>query len=50
MNIVFWVLVIFIGIAAFLTSELIEKQKIEKWNGSVPQVQGDSTPIVKISE
>ena len=37
-------------IAASLTSELIEKQKIEKWNGSVPQVQGDSTPIVKIAE
>ena len=37
-------------IAASLTSELIEKQKIEKWNGSVPQVQGNSTPIVKSAE
>lgn len=37
-------------IAASLTPELIEKQKIEKWNGSVPQVQGNSTPIVKIAE
>ena len=37
-------------IAASLTSELIEKQKIEKWNGSVPQVQGNSTPIVKTAE
>lgn len=37
-------------IAASLTPELIEKQKIEKWNGSVPQVQGDTTPIIKIAE
>lgn len=33
-------------IAKSLTPELIEKQKIEKWNGSVPQIQGGSTPIV----
>lgn len=37
-------------IAESLTKELIEKQKIEKWNGDVPKVQGNSTPIVKISE
>lgn len=33
-------------IAKSLTPKLIEKQKIEKWNGSVPQIQGGSTPIV----
>lgn len=37
-------------IAESLTPELIEKQKIEKWNGDVPQVQGNSTPIVDVSE
>lgn len=37
-------------IAKSLTPELIEKQKIEKWNGSVPTVQGNSTPIVNIGE
>lgn len=37
-------------IAQSLTPELIEKQKIEKWNGDVPKVQGNSTPIVSISE
>ena len=29
---------------------LIEKIKLEKWNGTVPQVQGSSTPIVDIKE
>ena len=33
-------------VAGSLTPELIEKQKIEKWNGTVPQIQGDATPIV----
>lgn len=37
-------------IAQSLTPELIEKQKIEKWNGDVPKVQGSSTPIVTVSE
>lgn len=37
-------------IAQSLTPELIEKQKIEKWNGDVPRVQGNSTPIVTVSE
>ena len=37
-------------IAESLTPELIEKQKIEKWNGNVPQVQGSSTPIINMSE
>ena len=37
-------------IAESLTPELIEKQKIEKWNGNVPQVQGSSTPIINIRE
>ena len=33
-------------IAKSLTPELVEMRKIEKWNGAVPQIQGDSTPIV----
>lgn len=33
-------------VAGSLTSELIESKKIEKWNGTVPQIQGGSTPIV----
>ena len=37
-------------IAESLTSELIEKQKIEKWKGDVPQVQGSATPIINMSE
>lgn len=37
-------------IAGSLTPELIEKQKIEKWNGDVPTVQGTSTPIVNLGE
>ena len=35
-------------ISESLTSELIEKIKLEKWNGNVPQVQGSSTPIISI--
>lgn len=36
-------------IAESLTAELIEKQKIDKWNGDVPMVQGESAmPIVNI--
>lgn len=37
-------------IAESLTPELIEKQKIEKWKGDVPQVQGSATPIVDMTE
>lgn len=37
-------------ISQSLTPELIEKQKIEKWNGDVPKVQGNSTPIITVSE
>lgn len=37
-------------IAKSLTKELIEKNKIEKWNGDVPQVQGNSTPIIDMSK
>ena len=33
-------------VAGSLTPELIESKKIEKWNGTVPQIQGGSTPIV----
>lgn len=35
-------------IAESLTPELIEKLKIEQWNGNVPQVQGNGTPIINI--
>ena len=35
-------------IAASLTPELIEKMKIEQWNGNVPTVQGSSTPIISL--
>lgn len=35
-------------ISESLTPELIEKLQIERWNGSVPMVQGDSTPIISI--
>lgn len=35
-------------IAESLTPGLIEKLQIERWNGSVPMVQGDSTPIISI--
>ena len=37
-------------ISESLTPELIEKIKLEKWNGTVPQVQGSSTPIVDIKK
>ena len=37
-------------LAASLTPELIEKQKIEKWNGDVPQVQGSATPIINMTK
>ena len=37
-------------IAASLTPELIEKQKIEKWSGDVPTVQGSSTPIINMAQ
>lgn len=37
-------------IAGSLTKDLIEKQKIEKWKGEVPQVQGSSTPIINMTE
>lgn len=37
-------------IAASLTKELIEKKKIEKWNGEVPTVQGSNTSIVDLTK
>lgn len=37
-------------IAESLTPELIEKFKYEQWNGELPQVQGNNTPIVSIGE
>lgn len=35
-------------IADSLTPELIEKIKYEHWNGQLPQVQGNATPIIGI--
>lgn len=37
-------------IADSLTPELIEKNKIDKWNGDVPKVQGSGATIVDITE
>ena len=37
-------------IAESLTPTMIEKQKIEKWNGDVPTVQGSNTPIIDMSK
>lgn len=37
-------------IAESLTPELIEQKKINKWNGSVPQVQGSNTPIIDMTQ
>lgn len=37
-------------ISESLTENLINKIKYEKWNGEVPYVQGDSTPIIDISK
>lgn len=35
-------------ISESLTPELIEKMQIEQWNGDVPMVQGDATPIIDL--
>lgn len=35
-------------IASSLTPELIEKMKYERWNGQLPTVAGDATPIIGI--
>ena len=35
-----------IKIAESLTPELIEKQKIDKWNGEVPKIQGSNTSTI----
>ncbi|MBO5435082.1 hypothetical protein J6A31_04595 [bacterium] len=37
-------------VADSLTEALVELRKIEKWDGVLPQVQGDGTTIVDISE
>ena len=37
-------------IAKSLTPELIEKQKIDKWNGNVPTVSGSGSTIVNIED
>lgn len=36
-------------IADSLTPELIENNKIDRWDGSVPQVQGNATPIIDMT-
>lgn len=33
-----------------LTPELVEYKKIEKWNGQVPQIQGNATPIINMTK
>lgn len=33
-----------------LTDRLIEKQKLEKWDGKLPHVSGNSTPIISITD
>lgn len=35
-------------IADSLTPELLEKSKYERWNGQLPTIQGDTTPIVNL--
>ena len=35
-------------ISESLTSELLQLEKIQKWSGEVPMVQGDSTPILDL--
>lgn len=37
-------------ISESLTNNLIDKIKYEKWNGEMPYVQGNSTPIIDISK
>lgn len=37
-------------ISESLTPELLEKIKLERWNGSVPKVQGDSSTILDLRE
>lgn len=37
-------------ISESLTGNLLEKIKYEAWNGELPQVTGDSTPIISIGE
>ncbi len=54
MNPVFIVLVllaaVLLKIANSLTLELIQKQKIDKWNGDVPKVQRSGSTIVDITK
>ncbi len=35
-------------IADSLTPELLEQKKYDKWNGQLPAVQGDVTPVIKM--
>ena len=36
-------------IAESLTDKLIEKSKYDKWNGELPYIEGNATPIVSIN-
>ena len=36
-------------INASLTAQLLEKIKYEQWNGQLPKITGDTTPIVDVS-
>lgn len=36
-------------ISESLTTQLLEKIKLERWSGDVPQVQGSATPIISIN-
>lgn len=33
-----------------LTDNIIKNKTIEKWNGNLPMVNGDSTPIISIGD
>lgn len=35
-------------IADSLTPALLEKKKYEQWNGQLPTIQGDTTPIIDL--
>ena len=37
-----------IKISKSLTKELVEYERVKKWNGIMPTVQGNATPIVKL--
>ena len=38
------------AISASLTDEFIAYEKVQKWNGSVPKVQGSGAAIISIDD